>query len=91
VHGKRPAAPRPYRTTHRWVYLRFDWLAYRELAARGELSLRQWLGSLLCAPKVCQLFSWRDPLPFLYRLNHLRSRLTPRLGGKLRRWLSTAS
>jgi D-aspartate ligase len=91
VHGKRPAAPRPYRTTHRWLYLRFDWLAYREAAAGGELTLRQWLRSLLRGPKVCQLFSWRDPLPFLYRLNHLKSRLTPRLGGKLRRWLSTAS
>jgi predicted ATP-grasp superfamily ATP-dependent carboligase len=91
VHGKRPAAPRPYRTTHRWLYLRFDWLAYRQLSARGELSLRQWLRSLLHGPKVCQIFSWRDPLPFLYRLNHLKSRVTPRLGGKLRRWLSTAS
>ena len=91
VHGKRPAAPRPYRTTHRWLYLRSDWLAYRQLSARGELSLRQWLRSLLQGPKVCQIFSWRDPLPFLYRLNHLKSRVTPRLGGKLRRWLSAAS
>lgn len=91
VEGRRPAAPRPYRTTYRWVYLRMDWLAYRELAGRGELSLRQWVGSLLAAPKVCQLFSWRDPLPLLYRLKHLYCRLTPRLGGKLRRWLSTAS
>jgi D-aspartate ligase len=91
VHGRRPVAHTPYRTTHRWLYLRFDWLAYRQLSARGELSLRQWLRSLLQGPKVCQIFSWRDPLPFLYRINHLKSRLTPRLGGKLRRWLSTAS
>ncbi len=90
VYGKRPAAARPYRTTYRWIYLRFDWLAYRELAARGELSFAGWLASLVAAPKVGQLFSWRDPLPLLCTLKHLTSRL-PRLGGVLRRWLSTAS
>jgi predicted ATP-grasp superfamily ATP-dependent carboligase len=90
VHGKRPAAPRPYRTTYRWVHLRFDWLAYRELAACGELGFTAWLASLLAAPKVGQTFSWRDPLPFFYRLKHLMPRV-PRLRGVLRRWLSTAS
>jgi predicted ATP-grasp superfamily ATP-dependent carboligase len=86
VYGKRPSAPSGYRTTHRWLYLRFDWLAYRELAARGELGLGGWLASLAAAPKVCQTFSWSDPLPFLFRLHHLSTRL-PRAA---RRWLSTA-
>jgi predicted ATP-grasp superfamily ATP-dependent carboligase len=90
VYGKRPAATRSYRTTYRWIHLRFDWHAYRQLAARGELSLRDWLASLMAAPKVCQLFSWVDPLPFFCRLGHLKSRL-PRLTTVLRRWLSTAS
>jgi predicted ATP-grasp superfamily ATP-dependent carboligase len=86
VYGKRPAAPRGYRTTHRWLYLRYDWAAYRELAARGELGLGEWLASLAQAPKVFQLFSWDDPLPFVYRLHHFTSRL-PKAA---RRWLSTA-
>lgn len=86
VYGKRPAAPRSYRTTYRWLYLRYDWLAYRELAARGELGLGEWLASLARAPKVCQLFSWSDPLPFFYRLHHFTSRL-PKVA---KRWLSTA-
>jgi D-aspartate ligase len=89
MFGKRPAAPRPYRTRYRWVYLRFDWQAYRELAARGELDFAGWITSLAAAPKVGQLFSWRDPLPFFSRLNQLTTR--PRLRGALRRWLSTAS
>jgi hypothetical protein len=72
------------------VHLRFDWHAYRELAARGELSFAGWLGSLAARPLVCQLFSWQDPLPFFYRLRHEGSRL-PRLTAVLRRWLSTAS
>ena len=88
VHGTRPDAPRPYRTTHRWVHLQHDWAAYRELAARGELDFRQWLASL-AGPKVGQLFSWRDPLPAFYRIYHLKSRL--RLSRALTRWLSTAS
>jgi predicted ATP-grasp superfamily ATP-dependent carboligase len=90
VNGKRPTSPGRYRTTHRWVYLRFDWLAYRELAARRELSLRGWIASLTSSPRVCQLFSWRDPLPFFYRLCHVVARL-PRLPVVMRRWLSTAS
>jgi predicted ATP-grasp superfamily ATP-dependent carboligase len=90
VHGKRPAAARRHRTSYRWIYLRFDWHAYRELAARGELSFAGWLASLAAAPLVCQLFSWRDPRPFFYRLWHVKPRL-PRLTAVLRRWLSTAS
>jgi D-aspartate ligase len=90
VYGERPSTARRYRTTYRWIYLRFDWHAYRELAARGQLGFAGWLASLAAGPKVCQLFSWSDPLPFFYRLNHLKSRL-PRLTSALRRWLSTAS
>ena len=68
------------------------WMS-RSRQADHKLAQQQWQGlrSLLQGPKVCQIFSWRDPLPFLYRLNHLKSRVTPRLGGKLRRWLSAPS
>lgn len=90
VHARRPAAASAYRTRYRWIYLRFDWLAYRDLAARGELGFGAWLASLAAAPKVSQVFSWRDPLPLFYRVKHFKSRL-PQLNALLRRWLSTAS
>lgn len=97
VHGARPAAPGRYRTARRWIYLRYDWRAYRELAARGELDLGQWLVSL-AAPLVCELFAWSDPLPFFSKFfRAVKSRL-PRLTvglwrvtAGLRRWLSTVS
>jgi predicted ATP-grasp superfamily ATP-dependent carboligase len=91
LYGTRPAVAGRYGATCRWIYLRYDWRAYRELAARGELSLPAWLASLGAAPKVCQLFAWTDPLPFINKLYHsVKSRL-PRLTALLRRWLSTAS
>jgi D-aspartate ligase len=91
VYGKRPAAASPYRTTQRWIYLRLDWHAYRELASSGELGFAGWLLSLAAAPKVCQLFAWSDPLPFLRKLHRtVKSRL-PRLTAVLRRWLATVS
>jgi D-aspartate ligase len=91
VYGKRPAEARRYRTTRRWIYLRQDWLAYRELACAGKLRFAGWLLSLAVAPKVCQLFAWSDPLPFLNRLQRVVKSRLPRLTAVLRRWLSTAS
>ena len=91
VHGKRPAAAGRYRAAYRWIYLRYDWRAYRELAARGELSLAGWLGSLARGPLVCQLFSVRDPLPFFAQLYHWVRLRVPRIPALVRRWLSTAS
>jgi predicted ATP-grasp superfamily ATP-dependent carboligase len=91
VEGKRPAAPRPYRTTHRWLYLRYDWRAYRELSARGTLGLAGWLATLAATPKVYQLFAWRDPLPFLHKAFHVAKSRLPALHLRLRRWLSAAS
>jgi D-aspartate ligase len=91
VHGERPATPGRYGTAYRWIYLRGDWCAYRDLAARGELGFARWVASLTAAPMVCHLFSWTDPLPFFNHFYHwVRTRL-PRLPGMLRRWLSTAS
>jgi predicted ATP-grasp superfamily ATP-dependent carboligase len=95
VHGKRPQAAPRYRTTHRWLALRPDYRAYRELAARGELGLAGWLRSLVQAPKVYDVFSWTDPLPFAREfLNRWRlriPRLRARITARLVRWLSTAS
>jgi predicted ATP-grasp superfamily ATP-dependent carboligase len=91
VHGARPATSGRYRTTHRWLYLRYDWKAYREAAAQGELGFAAWLGSLAERPRVCQLFAWSDPLPFLSKFYHWVRERVPRVPGLVRRWLSTAS
>ena len=91
VHGARPSAPGGYGTARRWVYLRYDWRAYRQLAASGELGLWGWLASLAGTPLVCQLFAWSDPLPFFAMSRHTMSSKLPRLTAVLRRWLSTAS
>jgi D-aspartate ligase len=89
VQGRRPAAT-AYRRDYRWLWLRTDYRAYRELAARGELGLFGWLWSIVRGPNVYELFSWRDPLPFL-RVTARRARRIPRLTQRMWRWLFTAS
>jgi D-aspartate ligase len=64
-------------TRWRWVDLRYDWKAYRELKARGEIGAASWLWSLASAPKVYDLFSWSDPAPFLHACR-ARARRIPR-------------
>lgn len=48
----------------KWVYLRRDFQSAFYYWRRGDLSLRQWLGSLR-GRKAYALFSWRDPGPFI--------------------------
>jgi len=94
VHGAQPS-PQPYATRYRWLCPRLDYRAYRELAARDALSLAGWLASLVQAPKVYDLLSWTDPLPWLHAWRRrLSSRLSRGYGSvrlRLQRWLSTAS
>ena len=77
-----------YRTRWRWLSFRLDARAARELVARGELGWARWLGSLLGARKVYDLFSWTDPLPFARAVAR-------KVGGfarrRMRQWLATAS
>ncbi len=86
------AGRRPQRsacgTRYRWLNMAYDRRAYRELAARGELTLWRWIASLLAAPKVYELFAWRDPLPFL---RYWQTRLRSALSRRMQRWLATAS
>lgn len=84
TRGKR-AAPAAARTRYRWLALRYDLRAYRELRARRALGAAGWLWSLAQAPKVYELFSWTDPAPFL---RFWRRRLDSRWQ---RLWHSTAS
>jgi predicted ATP-grasp superfamily ATP-dependent carboligase len=93
VHGKRPAGA-AYRTTFRWVYMRLDFQAYRELAAQGKLSLGSWLLSLLLSRKVYTLFSWTDPIPLVLRtrdrLGMWHRRAVQYVRTRVQQWLSTA-
>lgn len=49
-----------------WDPLR-DWRAFLELRKRGDLTLMQWLASVMHRSSF-SYFSWRDPLPSLFRL-----------------------
>jgi D-aspartate ligase len=91
VRGKRPDglnARATAQTRYRWLSLRYDWPAYREAAARGELSFAAWLISLCEAPKVYDLFSWSDPKPFA---RYWTARIRSALARRMHRWLATAS
>jgi D-aspartate ligase len=56
--------PGDFRTDVRWLSFGNDLRAYlRDYRRGGELSLRQWLGSLK-GPMVYDIFAWDDPLPF---------------------------
>lgn len=91
VYGKRPASPPPYSVGARWLALRADYRAYRALAARGELGAWAWLRSLAHSPKVYEVFSWSDPVPFVKHCMKQGRLRIPRLTARLARWLSTAS
>jgi len=73
------------KTRTRWLSLRYDWPAYRELKALGALGTAQWLWSLAQAPKVYDLFSWSDPLPLVRRLGMRVERLSRRAGARWKR------
>jgi predicted ATP-grasp superfamily ATP-dependent carboligase len=84
LQGRRPAHAEAS-LAYRWLCLRYDKRAFRELKARGRLSLAGWLWSLAQAPKVYDLFAWSDPAPFA---RAWRGRLQSRWQ---RLWHSTAS
>ena len=84
------STPVQLRTRYRWLSPRLDYLAYRSLAARGELTAGGWLASLASSRKVYDLFAWNDPLPaFAVLWDELRH--FSRLRHRVMRWLSTAS
>ena len=84
------SSPVQMRTRYCWLSPRLDYLAYRALAARRELTAGGWLASLLSTRKVYDLFAWSDPLPAAAVLwDELRH--FSRLRHRVMRWLSTAS
>ena len=82
VRGARPRHVEAA-TRYRWLSFKLDWRYYR----REKPNPLQWIASLFAAPKVYDLWAWRDPLPFFIDLrNYL-----PRIRRRVTQWLSTAS
>ena len=90
VAGKRPP-PLSYRTDTRWLCLPLDCRAYRELAARRQLSLAGWLSSILFTRTVYNVFAWRDPAPLAMTFVRKVRKLFGLMKVWSRQWLSTAS
>ncbi len=72
VYNRIVGIPQPPLTNFRtgmrlWDPLR-DFRAFLELRERGELTLLQWLASVMHRTSIAY-FSWRDPLPSLVRLS----------------------
>ncbi len=58
--------PHEYITGTRWINFILDAKTFfKDLRPAGLLGFGQWIRSLM-APKVCHVFSWRDPYPFVY-------------------------
>ena len=87
VDGKRPVHHEA-NLDYRWVSMRFDSRAYRELKDQGKLGTAGWLWSLASARKVYELFAWTDPMPFV---RHWSTRIPAAFSRRMNRWLATAS
>jgi len=59
-----PPLQRDYKTGVRWLSFVNDVHAFYDMRDHGKLSVIGWLSSYL-SPKVYDVFSWKDPLPFL--------------------------
>jgi D-aspartate ligase len=85
--GSRP--PRSVaKTRYRWLCLRYDWRAYKDLKQRGSLTLLHWFFSLAHRPMLYDIFSWRDPMPFV---RYWATRIRAAAARRMHRWLATAS
>jgi D-aspartate ligase len=87
LHGERPLHAEVRRGA-RWLCMRYDKRAFRELNREGRLGLSRWVLSLLHVPMVYDLFSWTDPKPFL---RHWTAKIRAALSKRVHRWLATAS
>lgn len=68
-----PAFERYSQSLRLWDPMR-DFLAYRQLSKRGELSLFRWLGSVLAQKTILPFFSFDDPKPGLFEFWGIVSR-----------------
>ena len=94
VDGTRPG-PLRAAARKRWLALELDVRAYREMAGRGEITLVEWIGSLIRSRHVFNLFSLEDPMPWIvfwmHRLVRHGRRGPSRLASRFRQWRATAS
>ena len=65
LYGQAVTPPTTYRTNIRWLSFADDLRAFvREYHRDGDWTWPQWLWSL-CSRKIYDVFSWRDPRPWL--------------------------
>ncbi len=83
VYGRRPQ-PCAYTPRYRWLSLQLDFKAYREMAARGEITALGWLASLASSRKIYNFFSWTDPGPWLRFMLRRVKRVLHRVPGRFR-------
>jgi predicted ATP-grasp superfamily ATP-dependent carboligase len=70
--GSWSGPPPEYRPGHYWISGPMDLKATWSALRRGRLSAGKWLRSYL-GRKVCNVFAWRDPQPFLFAVRTLFS------------------
>lgn len=84
--GQPPPRIGGFRRGVRMWHPREDFAAFRELRALGEITLWQWLGSILHPKTRLPVWSWRDPgpsvMPFIRRLRRRLAALWRRLRGR---------
>ncbi len=90
VAGKRPP-PLSYRTDTRWLCLPLDWRAYRALSRQRQLTLVDWVSSILFTRTVYNVFAWSDPAPLAMTFVRKVRKLFRLMDVWWRQWLSTAS
>jgi len=90
VAGKR-SPPLSYRTDTRWLCLPLDWRAYRALSRQGQLTLADWVSSILFSRTVYNVFAWSDPAPLAMTFVRKVRKLFKLMKVWSRQWLSTAS
>ena len=90
---KDPAAG--FARRYRWLSLSLDFAAFREMRRQGDITLGQWLASILLSRNVYSYFAWTDPGPWLRIWTNRVRRVMTRGPRKVRllvqRWRSTAS
>jgi predicted ATP-grasp superfamily ATP-dependent carboligase len=88
VTGRKPAELTVYRDNMRLWYPVEDFLAFLQLRRRGELTLRQWLASIMHR-KSLPIFRWTDPLPSLVGRGRHAARCLGKALGSGALWAAT--
>jgi predicted ATP-grasp superfamily ATP-dependent carboligase len=94
LSGARPE-PVAAEARYRWLSFELDYRAFREMSRAGEITAREWIGSILRSRNVYNLFSLDDPAPWLFfwrrRLARRLARGSGRVALRWREWRASAS